>query len=1665
MTNVWVGTDWHLWNREDNASHPYRSISNLGRLSDHYAQDIQVGDIFIHLGDLCDPGVTDPKKLKAILASISGYKVLCKGNHDTQDDAYYLEMGFDEVCDVCTIHNIAFSHKPMKVPPDWINIHGHLHTEKLSTMGSNHINAFDTNFSDHPVLVDDLLERAPYQKPEEYASTNLAHVAEKFEKYTTLDNETYSHIIDLTDRVQLVPVDEAAGNAFDLIEVSEIQSPEKLSRWMKSNIHYSNFTRLKTQAEVIKTKSGSCHDQVTFAYPYLKKMGVNPRVLFFIAYKEGSTTGGMTHSLIFWESDNKVYWFENSWKGMEGIHEFDDLDELKEKITELYEKMPASKNHPELEFRKTSIRNFKPGATLSQLVETILGDAALSESWNTEYGDPDNKLPVYFSEPVVNEQFIIDRITEFAELIQSPVEELKVIITDSDKFYESYSDNPYIFGTYDEVGDYVILTRSDQVPPEINYSDLVIHECCHGVLYKANPDISEELAEGLCISWAFAHYEQLEQLGNRLNEPRYYAEYENTVKKIRTLRDKFGDIVYYYLANGINISRIMEETVISHQPDSALDEVLFQDVEDTKYFLADDDADNEIIDESKSELDSNFVPKDHISITSLKKVHITEAIINKYKKEYPVLRHVRCKDTKEYKCDGYMWFNDDDELVCHVGSCEYLDDHTKWIVSLEVLPKYKGHGISTQILDFAVKTMGCKYLSVNKNNKLAKHIYDKYGFKTYQDDKSMYYMTLESNGLPESVLVLDEASTYYRYTYDGQGIYDALRQNVTADEWKQMKTSDAFTWLPVPDVYAKDADHTSFFTDKGNRWFLKRTMPLMHKHLDKDKIKLDKITIKNSDDIVYSDKYQTVIPTNSLNSCTEMINESATFDDAKRIDYHEMDRSARRQTMEKYGLKTPGQSHEYTYDEKPESDAEKRMRERREKRVKSLKKARRVKKRRAFVRKVKSKLSSSAKATNESTYGINISVKSTKPSWITDSDIEQYKTKAENEIEKYQKSAKNVPSPKRMFKANTNIQRSNLVAHQLKSWVKIKIDGATPDTYYVHSEPTYTLLFVSSRAKKMTEVYLMDSFISDYHKKIGSYTSDIKLGNMIMNALHESYEDTFDYDHSELWGDQVHWFDQPDHYSEIQESAFDTGPRRFDEAVFKGQLDEYETWLIKEINKANYKRCIAEINRIENFRDETMQRWITNLNAVSGKGEFEHRVGSEYKKKLETAVKLGSTAERVKKHINWLKSTYITAIKSRKSKLEREGLTEAYNFRLVDDVRFVDTLTESADDDKLYPVYVMLMHSGTALANAIKTVTQSNFSHSSISFDSSMRNMYSFGRKEDLNPLVGGFKKEDIHSKFFKDRDVPYALYVVPCTKSEIAAMKKRLDYFVRNKSKFKYDFTGLFKNYFGIADNPEYKWFCSRFVADILNAGRPSSDPYVVEPSLMQPEDFAHTTYATYVCGGMLATYDQSYTDKRTKAILRIEMMNRSVKKQLEAKNECAIFDLDPLNPFIETTLEYQLTTMDESAIPDFLQYLKSFKVRFDPAGNIIITRREVTQLDQHFRQSVRMVKAYKKAGNIEGVKDELAKVHFMIEMINTYYLNPKVMQSNRVKADMKKEMMDLRSVMLNMFQQNLMWITAREPQFNFQSYYDGSKYGKETYVPKTILSALGKMIVTTLS
>ena len=59
----------------------------------------------------------------------------------------------------------------------------------------------------------------------------------------------------------------------------------------------------------------------------------------------------------------------------------------------------------------------------------------------------------------------------------------------------------------------------------------------------------------------------------------------------------------------------------------------------------------------------------------------------------------------------------------------------------------------------------------------------------------------------------------------------------------------------------------------------------------------------------------------------------------------------------------------------------------------------------------------------------------------------------------------------------------------------------------------------------------------------------------------------------------------------------------------------------------------------------------------------------------------------------------------------------------------------------------------------------------------------------------------------------------------------------------------------------------------------------------------------------------------------------------------------------------------------------------------------------------------------------------------------------------------MDLRSVILNVFQQHLKTVMNHDPKFNFNAYYETTKYSRDTTIPKAVLTSLGKTVITLLS
>ena len=1666
MNNVWVGTDWHLWsvNSVTDKRHQFRSISNLGRLSDAYAEDIQSDDIFIYLGDLCDPGVTDIKKLKAIVSSIPGYKVLCKGNHDTQDDTFYKEIGFDVVCEICVIHNLVFSHKPVRVPMGYLNIHGHLHTEKMSTLGYQHINAYDSNFFERPMLVDDLIDSAAFQSPEEYAGTDLKHVEEKFEKYTSVENDTYTQIVDLTDMVGLYPVDEA-------VELPTFKTPEDLSKWMKSNVHYANFTKLKSSDGVAESKSGSCHDQVIFEYNALKNMGKKPKILFFIAYKEGSNQGGMTHSLVYYSEGSKVKWFENSWSGMEGIHTYDSLSDLKADIKRIYSNMPDAKNFPELEFKSVSISDFDTGMSLGEFVSGIMDEAVtdpldevlFSDITDVQYWENDDDAPkkkkVKQSHLDTDNQGVVAESTTtmntfpFIFLSQENMNdelypEGKMLLRNMDDavrelyLYQRPAGEYYVHNT--EPGYYRII-----MSPEFSagyFSTDTINLSAVGKI-KVNADYS---------------WEWIEQYGSDMNESATFSQVKRIVNNIPKeehhwfyhgdeFKDspyvKYRDVMYLKNGRGKTIGGFIDIYSFDSDPDTGI-VVIALEPGARGTGLA-----TKLVQKALKKLPSLGITKviwradvDNIASQKLaQKLGFTDisdlkANPDQYKYEYIL---------------NEMYLNSLSAAVEDTTELHEMSPKDKQAIAnkygLRTPGEYQQDG-----QDKAKERVNQRREKQLKDLKRARKIKKRKAFvrkvKSHlpgaQNESAMGILSMPKVVSSPPFDVDDKVDLYVGLANKKINEYGKTAKNIPVPKRKFKKNSNKNR--SVPDYYLK----LWFNPDRATNLLINDAAPNQH-------------TIW-----LYPDEYCTL-----MFVCADGVCRVYMLDSYIAGDYHQflgtfqvdMGIGARL----KAALKEDSSGVDDSESDHYEVDATDRD-------------------------PLWGDRNHFFKHPNAADPDIDTSIQesSVKSSILYHGSQNKYsvlKPKSKN-------NGRNVlfASPRYEFSlAYAGKQWNDLDINQSVVNNKLVLVEIYPDAFenifqtsgYIYEVPDDTFQKVSSN-EYISEV----DVVPTKTRRVQNVLVELEKSNVqlyyypdLPPYMPSRYEyvkarcDQYGIDFKKIQND-LYRKGANDVFAPIQENykfeLVDKNLRfvdRLDEAASNSSKSHVYTEPLYRITYNDigiyeaYKKACS-FDEWRSFINSDAATWLDvpkiynkDINHTS---YFTKRGYELFQKNTYPVIiqKLNKRNIKVDQVVLDVKPVYEDLYQVVvPNSVNESSIQDSYQFELLDkSVHFYDKIDEAASyqaKGKLYPVYVVLVHSGTGVSKAIKAISHSEYSHASICFDSSLDKMYSFARKDPRNPFIGGFRYESIGKGFYDQKEIPYAVYVVPCTESQIKKMKKRLNYFIQNQEKFTFDFTGLVTNYLGIVNNPAHRWFCSRFVADVLNAGAPKNNPYVAEPSLQDPDDFKDTDWAIYVDSGEnLMKYDRKKVDRKTNQILRKEMLRRMT------VNESAIFDLDALNPFIESTLNYQFAMMDEAVVDDFVRYLKSFKVKFDKEGNVIISRREVDQLDKHFRQSLRMIKAYEKAGDLDSVKLELCKINYMIELINEYYLSPKAMKSKRVKADLRKEMLDLRSVMLNAFSQHLKYVKTMDPAFNFKSYYDTSIYGKNIEIPKPVLSAIGKAIVTRL-
>lgn len=169
-----------------------------------------------------------------------------------------------------------------------------------------------------------------------------------------------------------------------------------------------------------------------------------------------------------------------------------------------------------------------------------------------------------------------------------------------------------------------------------------------------------------------------------------------------------------------------------------------------------------------------------------------------------------------------------------------------------------------------------------------------------------------------------------------------------------------------------------------------------------------------------------------------------------------------------------------------------------------------------------------------------------------------------------------------------------------------------------------------------------------------------------------------------------------------------------------------------------------------------------------------------------------------------------------------------------------------------YSIYVLLTDTGTLFTRMIKLFTKVPLNHASISFDRGLTEVYSFGRKQQNNPWIGGFVKENMSSKMFGQ--AACAVYRCTVSKTTYEQIHNHIREIEKNEHLYRYNFIGLFGVLFNKRIHRKNAYFCTQFVATVLkeNGIEVSCKP----PDLVTPADIEQAPTLSLVYRGCLQDY-----------------------------------------------------------------------------------------------------------------------------------------------------------------------------------------------------------------
>lgn len=152
-------------------------------------------------------------------------------------------------------------------------------------------------------------------------------------------------------------------------------------------------------------------------------------------------------------------------------------------------------------------------------------------------------------------------------------------------------------------------------------------------------------------------------------------------------------------------------------------------------------------------------------------------------------------------------------------------------------------------------------------------------------------------------------------------------------------------------------------------------------------------------------------------------------------------------------------------------------------------------------------------------------------------------------------------------------------------------------------------------------------------------------------------------------------------------------------------------------------------------------------------------------------------------------------------------------------------------------IYILLTRTQSIVSRTVHLVTADQYTHAAIAFDEDMHALYSSARWDGETMFPCGPCRESLTRGFYARKKTPCAVYELQVEDDVYQRAKEEVANIIAQQSQYHFNIIGLFLCYFHIPFRRKTYYFCSQFVAEILQRSGALELPK--EPCLIRPSDY----------------------------------------------------------------------------------------------------------------------------------------------------------------------------------------------------------------------------------